>query len=197
MLSRALQAWPTEKRENLAGAALVVPREADRLLPMGMRVLSNSGTALPVLDDTVYAAARTATGLPIAESTPLSREIQSTIAALLAASLERTRDAQRDQNWARPPRLAQSPQEAADHLRRQYAAELQAHQAGIDDVTGLAVSMLLELADAVDAEDGTEGGFAAAIASIDPARLEETSNAYAELVDSVVMLGLYAPVSEP
>src|SRR6266536_3972704 len=99
-------------------------------------------TALPVLDDTVYAAARTATGLPIAESTPLSREIQSTIAALLAASLERTRDAQRDQNnWARPPRLAQSPQEAADHLRRQYAAELQDHQAGIDDVTGLGAGM--------------------------------------------------------
>jgi hypothetical protein len=53
------------------------------------------------------------------------------------------------------------------------------------------VLLLLELCHAVGNEDGQEGGLAAAIASIDVARISNTNGHYIELLDAVVSLGAY------
>jgi len=46
----------------------------------------------------------------------------------------------------------------ADELRRNYSDELAAYEAGQEDATGAAVSLLLELCAAVNDEDGDEEG---------------------------------------
>ena len=104
--------------------------------------------------------------------------IQRTVDSLFETSWERVRDARRDQRWAQPPSRSADPQLIANELRRNYSDELAAHEAGQHDATGTAVSLLLELCAAVNGEDGEEGGFAAALASIDVARLGATTNSY-------------------
>ena len=188
----ALQEWPPEEREDLAGAVVAMPVHDGRLAPLALRVFGHFGAALPLTDATVHADAAAASGLPLAAESPLPGVIRRTVDSLFETSWERVRDARRDQRWAHPPSRSADPQVIADELRRNYSDELTAYEAGQEDATGAAVSLLLELCAAVNDEDGEEEGFAAALASIDVARLGATTNSYVQLLDAVMTLAFVA-----
>jgi hypothetical protein len=188
----ALQGWPPEEREDLTGAVVAMPVHDGTLAPLALRTFGHSGTALPLIDATVHADAAAASGLPLAAESPFPGVIRRTVDSLFETSWERVRDARRDQRWAHPPSRSADPQVIADELRRNYSDELAAYEAGQEDATGAAVSLLLELCAAVNDEDGEEEGFAAALASIDIARLGATTNSYMQLLDAVMTLALVA-----
>jgi hypothetical protein len=188
----SLQQWPSEEREGLTGAVVAMPVHDGTLLPLAFRVFGNAGTALPLRDSAVHADAAAASDVPLAANTPLSVDIGKSVDALFEASWERVRDTQRDQSWARPPHRSADPHMIADQLRRDYAHELAAYEAGQENTPGLAVLMLLDLCAAVADEDGEEEGFAAAVASVDVARLAATTSPYVQLLDAVMTLGILA-----
>jgi len=187
---KAVQEWPTEEREKLTGATLVMPIDGHRLVPVGLRVFGSFGSALPVTDSTVLADAAAVVNVPLADATPLSVVIERTVDALFTASWERVRDANRNPAWKQAQRQQMDPREISAQLREDYADQIAGYQAHQEDVTGLTASLLIELCDEVANEDGKDDGFAAALASIDVARIAETTNAYVELLDTLVTLGL-------
>ena len=93
----SVQNWPPSEREELSGAAVVMPVDGDLLIPLALRVFGNSGSALPVADETVLADASVAAGMQLLDFNPLSTVVRSTVDSLIAASRERVREAQRDQ----------------------------------------------------------------------------------------------------
>jgi hypothetical protein len=190
----ALQEWPPEERQDLTGAVVAMPVHDGRLVPLALRIFGHSGTALPVIDATVHADAAATSGLPLAAESPFPGVIRRTIDSLFETSWERVRDARRDQRWAHPPSRSADPQAIADVLRRNYSNELAAYEGGQEHATGAAVSLLLELCAAVNDEDGEGEGLAAAIASIDVARLGATTNSYMQLLDAVMTLALLAGI---
>jgi len=191
----AMQAWPTQERETLAGAAVAIPLDGDHLLPIGLRLFGSSGSALPIMDPTVLADAAAVVSVSLVDATPLSAVVERTVEALLTASRERVRDEQRNHAWKQPHRQSTDPQEIITQLRMEYADQIAAYQAGQDDVVGVTVSLLLELCVAVASEDGQEDSLGAAVASIDVARIADTTNTYVELLGALMTLGMYATSS--
>jgi hypothetical protein len=76
-------------------------------------------------------------------------------------------------------------------LRAEYKPQLEQQANGEDNLTGATVHLLLELCEAVAAEDGRQIGLAASLASIDVGRISETSNDYVQLLDAIMALGLF------
>ena len=190
---RAVQEWSPTEREQLTGASVVMPIDDDgRLVPLALRVYGSSGSALPVTDTTVLADAAASANALLLDASPLSAVVSRTVDVLIAASRERVREARRDPTWRQPPRRSPDPQYVARQLRTDYSAELEQYLTGDDNVTGAAVALLLELCEAVANEDGQEVGLAAAVASIDVARIADTGGHYIETLNAVVALGLLA-----
>jgi hypothetical protein len=187
----SVQNWPPSEREELSGAAVVMPVDGDLLIPLALRVFGNSGSALPVTDETVLADASVAAEMQLLDFNLLSTVVRSTVDSLIAASRERVREAQRDQNWQRPPRQAVDPLEMARNLRAEYKPQLEQQANGEDNLTGATVLLLLELCEVVADEDGRQIGLAASLASIDVGRISETSNHYVQLLDAIMALGLF------
>jgi hypothetical protein len=194
---RAVQEWPPDERADLTGAAVVMPVDDGHLVPLALRVYGSSGSALPVTDTTVLAAAAAAANAPLPDVNPLSAVVSRTVDALIAASHERVREARRDPMWQRPARHSPDPRYVALQLRTEYSAEIEQHLAGEDNVTGAAVALLLELCDAVANEDGREAGLAAAVASVDVARVADTESHYIEMLNAVVALGVLTQPTRP
>lgn len=166
-----LQESRRDDREQLGltGSLFIAAEEDAELLPFGLTVSPASDGALPVLDDVVSAHAES---LGRQVRPPVVRtQLERASRALVDYSYEQVRALHRPNEWTAVSRRCDSPATVVKELREQFAGLLEAVSVDSDledrdAYVAIAVALMIELAEAVEAEDPREG-LAVELANID------------------------------